>query len=381
MLYAEALQGQGEDGEEGETITARWIRLMEQKNRVPTDEKRRWILATLLGIPAASFGLTPHDPLTRLQGITSALSQGRKPLDLAKYRAFLQSCWTLCHTKMAQSLEDEIAYRVGHLHNEVLYGNAQEYADMMHLLCYYHQLSAQIACDHHNFSDAVESMNKAYRVAKILKSCELQALVLFRRGYVFLENGYTRIAVNDFDAAIALVSFISQPLRGAVQLAAGHGHAYVAQSQEDLTKALKLIDTAHNNMGRGDIDESEHFMKFDEVTYTLDRAEALMGSPVAKLRAPDEAFALISKLKTTPDTPLLQAAIQTWEAKVYMDWGYYPIATTIAINSITNVQHRWNILYISAIHEDLKASKYGNSKEVSNLGIALLKAQQPHLFG
>ena len=38
-------------------ITVRWVQRVEKENKVPVDLKRRWIIATLLSIPPASFGL------------------------------------------------------------------------------------------------------------------------------------------------------------------------------------------------------------------------------------------------------------------------------------------------------------------------------------
>jgi hypothetical protein len=39
-----------------------------------------------------------------------------------------------------------------------------------------------------------------------------------------------------------------------------------------------------------------------------------------------------------------------------------------------------NIARVVKIHNDLKASDYGNSMEVAELGIELMHAQYPHLF-
>src|SRR6266700_2166736 len=51
-LYSEAL-GLDDD----HLITATWIIIMENQNKVPADEKRRWILARLLDIPPMLLGL------------------------------------------------------------------------------------------------------------------------------------------------------------------------------------------------------------------------------------------------------------------------------------------------------------------------------------
>src|SRR6266540_7137160 len=105
-----------ENEEEEAKVTARWIRLMEQKNRVPIDEKRRWIVATLLGIPAASFGLVPMEEFAKRQEMTIVPSKPEKHLDVGEYTTFLRSSWELNHANTAQALAEEIKCRIENLH-------------------------------------------------------------------------------------------------------------------------------------------------------------------------------------------------------------------------------------------------------------------------
>lgn len=78
---------------EDEIVTARTIQRMEQDNKVPMDQKRRRLLATILNIPPAYFGLTALAPYAlspddiRPDPITSG------PLDLRQLRSQLQDLW------------------------------------------------------------------------------------------------------------------------------------------------------------------------------------------------------------------------------------------------------------------------------------------------
>jgi tetratricopeptide (TPR) repeat protein len=389
MRYTDALKllkGEDGDDEDEETkVTARWIRLMEQQNKVPVNPKRRWVLAMLLGIPAASFGLAPiDDSFTKRQTMATIQRKPGKPLDIAEYTTFLQlswqSSWEHMNATGAQSILDDIQRRIERLHQEVLYEKKDDYKQMMRLLCYYHQLDARIAGDLMHLSDALSSMNKAYRNAKLLKSYELQALVLYRRGYIYFRNGYTQIACDDFDAAKKLLPHISRPLRGDILLAAGQGHAFLAQTDTERKSFLSLLDEAYNNIGETKIDEVEHFMGFDESVYMLDRAGALTGSPMVKYRNASEASELITKLTLPSNSPRRKAAICRIEAKIYLDKGYHKMAATHAIDALSSMSYAWNIVDMGMLHQRLQESKYANLKEVTDLGLVLLKARQPQIF-
>ena len=390
MRYTDALKllkGDCEgDANEEAKVTARWIRLMEQQNKVPVDPKRRWVLAMLLGIPAASFGLASiDDPFTARQKMISTPGKKQKDLiDIVEYRAFLrsfwQSSWDCINVAVAKSLLADIQYRIEQIHQEVLYVNHKEYTQMMSLLCYYHQLDARIAGDLMHLSDALSSMNKAYRNAKILKSYELQALVLYRRGYVYFRNGYTRIACDDFDAAKKLVPYISKALRGDILLAAGQGHAFLAQTETERKEFLTLLDEAYNNVGEAKTDGVEHFMGFDERVYILDRAGALTGSPIAKYRNASEASELITRLISPANALRRQTAISRIEAKIYLDKGYHKMAAVRAVDALSSMSYAWNIVDMGLLHQRLQESKYADLKEVTDLGLVLLKARQPHVF-
>jgi hypothetical protein len=81
MLYGEALGD--------ESVSASWVYIMENQNKVPADEKRRWILAQLLGIPPALFGLKlSTSVMGRPQrSVLNLFMSGR--VDITEYRVAL----------------------------------------------------------------------------------------------------------------------------------------------------------------------------------------------------------------------------------------------------------------------------------------------------
>jgi len=69
-------------------------------------------------------------------------------------------------------------------------------------------------------------------------------------------------------------------------------------------------------------------------------------------------------------------------ARYYVDKGYYPIATTLTEEALSQIQNMHSTAYLPAImrlYEKLKDSSYGKSVEVAELGLRLLFVQDPSL--
>ena len=82
LYYSAALRAEGLEEEEIEPLTVQRIYAMENQNKVPRDQKRRWILATLLDIPPFLFGLEA------LPATPSLFAW--KSVDMVEYRAKLE---------------------------------------------------------------------------------------------------------------------------------------------------------------------------------------------------------------------------------------------------------------------------------------------------
>jgi hypothetical protein len=82
--------------------------MMEKKNMVPIDEKRRWILARLLNIPPLLFGLEP------LESAMSDLFKWEK-VDVQEYRLTLENYNRGWHTGSVFQAVNDIKKRISNL--------------------------------------------------------------------------------------------------------------------------------------------------------------------------------------------------------------------------------------------------------------------------
>jgi tetratricopeptide (TPR) repeat protein len=367
------------------------IERMELTNDIPKNPRRRYILATLLDIPVAYFGLATLDEFVQAHQAKQRAAtappwiskQGN--IDLAQCRTALKFYWQQEHTISMYAFRSEVINLVSYLHNNVLYVAGKQQQEMLRLLCYYQQLLARIACDRGEFCTAMKHMNNAYKLAKQLEDKELQAIVLYRRAYASFENWAFAAAIPDFDAALSLQPALSTQLNGAVLLGVGHGHAHIAQSSEEMTQALHWIEQAEHMVGVGDVEEEGHFLKFDAVSYHLDYAEALMGSPCKQFRQADSCLQHLTWMrKQIPaDQERLNISAELLKAKAWLDKGYYPDATKLARKTLLVVKEQQiavELARIEALHQSLKDSNYGRSAEVAQLGMDLMLARYPEIF-
>jgi hypothetical protein len=199
-------------------------------------------------------------------------------------------------------------------------------------------------------------------------------------------QGYVIAAIRDFDAARSLTSRSSDPhLRGWILLEAGRMRSSIAQTSTDLREAFSLIDESEAFIERCNGQADPYFLKFNRQMYLNMRAEAFLGSPLRGLRFPDDALHELDQSVTPTDLGFTRRSARNMmtQAKAYFYKGYYPMAATLAgdaLNVVKSYKSSVNIARLTNLYEDLKESSYGSSSEVAQLGIALLKVQQPHLF-
>ncbi len=358
-----------------EPYTERWIQMQLKHNSFSTDPKRRWILAKMLDIPPLLLGIATLDDLLGPQVDTLPVTKS-KHLDIEEYRSKLSFYWQDHYKVPSSDFLKEITTRISVLCGTYLYVNALQQKQIIRLLFDYHQIAARTLSNIQRPSSAIAHLNKSYTLAQLMKDDELQALAIFRRGYIFFEKGDRVNALCDFDTSCTFSNRISLPLNCSIELAIGHARAHVAQSEQDMKQALLSIDNAEKVLGRC-ANEDEHFMQLNEVTYHQDRAEALLGSPLKKLRSPNKALRELDFAAERIDnaTPRRSAWNNVLLAKAYLDKEYYPIATSLAHDALGIFQHSaWHIRHISKIYEELKRSSYGNSVEVAELWVDIVNA-------
>jgi hypothetical protein len=169
----------------------------------------------------------------------------------------------------------------------------------------------------------------------------------------------------------------------------------LAQTPDDKTAALRLIDTTENLAGHA-VDDLLYLRmgmrSFPVGRYLRFRANTLMVAPIKKLRSPEQAAEILDELELQNRTRAYgekrhnvyhQMECNLAYARVYRDQEYYPIVVTLLQDTLELTQEansQVHLRSISNLLDDLKATSYGKKEEVAELGIATMKAQYPQIF-
>jgi tetratricopeptide (TPR) repeat protein len=382
FVYSEAL------GHE-EIMTANWIYRMEHKNEVPTDEKRRWILARLLNIPPLLFGLEP------LESAMSDLFKWEK-VDVQEYRLALEHYNQRWRSGAVLQAVSDIKRRISNLREA---SNSSEKREVYKLLCGYLILLAKLALDQMKFNTAINHFTNAVTIAEQEKLYDLWAFALRERGNVYKKRGEITAgleeypaaqqdfeqAVLNYQAAQALESKVQPIFRGFVLSGAADAYAYTARDKGEFDTALGVLDAASKEIGKQADDVSLLIARLDEERYHLNKAAAYLAYPGAKAA---HAIAARNELKQATDTSMnsldRNASRSVLLAKSYLVDGQYPMAVAYTKDALDAVWASHSSLYLSRldmIYQRLSNDpSYGKSADVALLGVDLLKAQKPELF-
>lgn len=379
-------------GEEvdGRPVTARWIQAMEKYNEVPTDPKRRLVLATLLGIPPFLFGLSEEFIKAQEEAAILSILKREKSIDIREYRNALESYWKSYYTSTARYAISDVKQRINNLHNTVLYVSINQKGVMQRTLCDYLILMANIARDQRHYEIAIQYLNDAVILARENGHNDLRAAALYRRGYVFFDRWeilqnprYLTYAIRDYEAARKLDRYVGPQLKGSILLEGGHAYAHIAYTDRERKHAINMIDEGGKIAQQGnaeDIEDNEYFLKLSEYVYHNDRASAFLASGWYNT-AYDEL--LLVKEGTNPNLQRRYAYHNILLARTFVGQKLYPIATTTVENAlliVKSIKSSVHIARIAKIYKDLKDSPYCDSAEVASLGVGLMKAQHLHLF-
>lgn len=362
---------------------------------VPIDEKRRWILARLLDIPPMLFGLTVTTT-PPFKALPALLQQNK--IDVKEYRAMLERyCMSWGSGKIYEAFQD-IYRRITYLTGEVLYTSSLEKTQFIQLLCEYHILAATIAHDLQSFDAVLTSLNKAVVLAKENKLYDICSYALRQRGGAYLEKGEiaahegsVETAQKDFEAAVRDLNTartyedkIAPQRKGLILLVAGHAYAHVARDDKEIHGALDVIDLAGNEIKKS-IDDPRIPSRLDEERYHLDKGAAYVASLFEKARFPQQArreFEQATRL-TQPIFKTRHAYNAIHQAKAYLVEKQYAMAVGYAeqaLDIVKEIDSNKSLALLEGIYKELRRSKFGKDAAVAQLGIELLKVQQPQLF-
>ena len=352
----------------------------ERTNSFPLDEKRRALLAVFFQASPALFGLESLDVLIEAREMPPSKELSRVlysgPIDLAEYRSFLLSCWTLHLRRTARELLDDIELRIARLHDVLPYETEpREKTQPGRLLCGYHLAGGMIAKDQRRFDLALSHFNKALILAREMKSPRLQAAALYRRGGVLLDWRKFAEAWRDFSEAEALKDYTPPRMRGSILVARAIAGGFFVQDHEDMRKkVLTPVKQAHDLLGTENQDEGLHFIRFTDQGYHVDSAIALLESPIERFRCAHAAREHLDQLKGHEEGIRQQTYNLLLEAKISICTKAHDEAVQAALSAfdiLKQVETGVNMQRLRQLCRELEAGPYGKSTEVARLRLQL----------
>ena len=146
-----------------------------------------------------------------------------------------------------------------------------------------------------------------------------------------------------------------------------------------MSLALHTSDAVYKMIQTSDMTSNEHFVRFNEERFHL-----AMASTLIDINFPQSALEhldlLLGKVKSGKRR---SAYLSVLLAQAYMKRGLFPVALSCAQEGLSlakEIHSTVNIARIAKMYDDLRASDYGNTMEVAELGIELMRAQYAYLF-
>ncbi len=381
--------------EEDEEISVRWIQRMEKKQILPYDEKRRWILATLLNIPPAYLGLKSIESSSSTSTEIKLLlpMHAATPVDISAYENKLREVWRAPYTIL-----DEVLARIYVLQDALLHGQKEQRADVAHLLCEYHIAASNMQRAQGYFSSAISYLDKAVTLAQEKEYHALEVKALYMRGYSYFERWRitpnreeVRIdllrAMKDAYAAMTLacakqekgVPPISLALKGAALDQWGWMLAYDAHDKRDRHAALDSIDSAAAIVNAKSFQQDPNFLQINADWLTLSKAQAYVAFGWSR-----SALAELSSVQGDPRVMRRYLTAHIVEAEAYVGKGSAEMGAAYAENALavaSDVRSNVHIARIKNLYDALRRhEKYKKSTDVARLGVKLLQVQHPELF-
>jgi tetratricopeptide (TPR) repeat protein len=375
----------------GKPVTGGAIHTLEE-GMIPASIKRRWVLAQLYGIAPALLGLdTMKGTINKIPYFPSRRT---KLVDIQEYHASLLSYWKLGYTGTAETALKDLGQRIHALHDTVLYVNSTQKDQMKRLLCGYHMRRAEVARELSYTGSALEHLNKAVILARQEKYADLEATALYRRGEYFFDNWNFQLALKDLktaqtlDRAPAPKYAIPPQVKGRILNARGLVESRIAMTNQDMKEALSWVDLSEQYV-QPTVDDDVYALDLTRVRYLLNRAKTMVGSPVKELHMVDEAYDVNTEMIQQSDPEqkrfhayhVLDSTIV--QSIYYMDKSYFPIATTLAQDALSMMEEMNSTIHLPMtvrLYENLRATSYGKSTEVAELGLRLLFMQHPQMF-
>jgi tetratricopeptide (TPR) repeat protein len=370
-----------------EDISIRWWQRMEKQNKVPVDQKRRLVIARLLGLPVLYLGL-PFSEMVAYSEEVKLPIPTTETVNLREYETRLLDMWATPYGKLEEALT-----RIYALQRAFVYGGAQQREQVSRLLCHYLLSVGNVQRAEGCLTSAIAHLNDAIQLASEKNYDDLLAKALYMRGYCHIEKwgvgrekGHTDFvqALADFHAAYGIVETLekqnSQPVRGAILAEWGSTLAHQTQDVRDRSEALGKLDAAGKIVNASHFRSDPYFLNVNVEWYHIDKAEAFIA-----LRSPKLAIEEITTIyRGNARTKRRYLTATIIEAEAYISKGQIEIGTEYAIDALKvagDVSSKLHLVRLDYLYNSLRQQvKYKSSSDVARLGVELLKIQHPTLF-
>ncbi|HXR66319.1 MAG TPA: hypothetical protein VN729_10365, partial [Ktedonobacteraceae bacterium] len=208
-------------------------------------------------------------------------------------------------------------------------------------------------------------------IATSLQSADLQAASLYRASAVHIAQKNFALAKTELDGALLYAQSAQTHIKGAVFAAdAALAHALATTDIAGITSAQRLLDQAEKYV---DHPFDDGVMNFSEGKYQLIKARTLLtlNRTGKALECLDDAEAGINQRERRR-----LAILNIFRAECYikMKRPEYDTALLLLVDAFTtssDIHSTFNVKHIKRLYKTLKASNYGASPQVADLGLLL----------
>jgi DNA-binding XRE family transcriptional regulator len=387
------------------SITDKAVRDMEKRNVGLDSITRRRVLALLLDIPPATFGIITLEEILFQQqktATTTPLARAKREkevtFDLAFYRDRLKTLWNRNHTTTAQDRMAQLAANMAALTAALPYVSGDDEKEIRAVLCHYLQLHAHILRDQGRYDVALAELEKAAILAERGENTLLLAVTLLRIGSVLRDRGDVieaqakieatrgnsaganqkrRQAHADYTAAMDCYSRIRhlkripKALYGVLLFDEGYAQAHLARDHQEArrTALVHLNDGGKIIAESRDILEQEFSIRITERTYHNTHAAALL---IAGW--PREALETLTDLMDLPeegDMARQNAYTAYLWSQAYADLGLIDASATPAQDALVvmkQIKSRVHMMRIAGLQAQLSQLE-SKHIEVIRLGV------------
>lgn len=361
------------------------------------DQKRRWLLATILNIPPAYFGLTTLQPSMLPASEVHIAHLPDESIDFSQYMDRLQQFWKGWSPSQVQEILVEVLTKIHVLQDAAIYGSSRQRDHIAFLLCHYLLLFGNIRRDQGYADSAILFLDKAIKLAHEKEYFDLEAKAQYLKGYAqfdkwgiqpdrMTERGQLQFATISFQSALELAKESQKkhglhgPLKSAIIAELGLVRAYNAQSSQEQKAALSTVDEASSIIQSREFHRDILFLDVDDEWYHIDKAEAYVA-----LQWGREAVNELNNVdRSDPRTRRRYVYTDIVEADAYLAKNQIEMAVACAENALDLLEDMQSFIFVTRLsnmyHTLRQDRKYTSSPDVARLGGKLLKIQHSYLF-